>query len=70
MWIKAAVSAGSQIFISTHSPVVLAYPDAAILAIGERGLEPTTYEESYIYRDMEAFISNVPLIQRELGLLD
>lgn len=70
LWIKRAVMAGSQIIISTHSPVILAYPDAEILAIGEHGLEQTTYEDSYIYRDMHAFVSNVPLIQHELGLLD
>ena len=70
IWLKRAVKAGSQVIISTHSPVILAYPDADILVIGENGLEPTSYEESYIYRDMHAFVSNVPLIQRELGLLD
>ena len=70
LWIKNAVTAGSQIIISTHSPVILAYPKATILTIGERGLEPTNYEESYIYRNMHAFVNNVPLIQHELGLLD
>ena len=67
---KNAVNAGSQIIISTHSPVILAYPDATILVIGENGLEPTTYEDCYIYRDMYAFVSNVKLIQQELGLYD
>ncbi len=70
IWIKQAVRAGSQIIISTHSPVVLSYPKADILVIGENGLEPTTYEDSYIYRDMQAFINCVPLIQRELGLTE
>lgn len=70
IWIKQAVQAGSQIIISTHSPVVLAYPKADILFIGENGLEPTTYEDSYIFRDMQAFINCVPLIQRELGLTE
>lgn len=70
IWLKRAVKAGSQVIISTHSPVILAYPDAEILVIGERRLENTTYEECYIYRDMQAFMSNVPLIQKELGLLD
>lgn len=70
LWMKNAVNAGSQLIISTHSPVILAYPDSTILVIGENGLEPTTYEDCYIYRDMYAFVSNVKLIQQELGLYD
>lgn len=70
LWMKDAVSAGSQLIISTHSPVLLAYPDAVIYHLNAAGYHQTTYEESYIYNDMRAFINNVPLIQKELGLLD
>ncbi len=34
---KEAVNAGSQIIISTHSPVILAYPDAEIF-VAENGI--------------------------------
>jgi len=37
---------GSQLVIATHSPLVLAYPDAAILRCDEAGLEPVAYEDA------------------------
>lgn len=70
LWMKDAVAAGSQLIISTHSPVLLAYPGAVIYHLNNEGYHQTTYEESYIYNDMRAFINNVPLIQKELGLFD
>ena len=67
---KRAVDAGSQLIVSTHSPVILAYPGAAIYLLNQDGIQKTSYEESYIYNDMRSFVNNVPLIQNELGLLD
>ena len=58
LWMKEAVSAGSQLIISTHSPVILAYPDAEIFVAEEGKLKTTSYEDCYIYRDMRAFITN------------
>ena len=70
LWMKDAVAAGSQLIISTHSPVLLAYPGAVIYHLNDAGYHQTTYNDSYIYNDMRAFINNVPLIQKELGLLE
>ncbi len=50
--------------------MLLAYPEAVIYHLSEEGIRKTTYEESYLYNDMRSFIDNVPLVQRELGLLD
>lgn len=69
VWMKQAVEAGSQLIISTHSPVLLAYPGATIYHLNENGIQQTSYKESYIYQDMRSFINNVPLVQEELGLL-
>jgi predicted ATPase len=66
VWLKEAVSAGSQIIISTHSPVILAYPDAAIYVVEDGKLQPTTYNDCYIYRDMLAFVNNKDLVIKEL----
>ena len=66
VWMKEAVSACSQIVISTHSPVILAYPDAEIFVAEEGTLKTTTYDDCYIYRDMLAFITNKDLVIREL----
>ena len=63
---KEAVSAGSQLIISTHSPVILAYPDAEIFVAEEGKLKATSYEDCYIYRDMRAFITNKDLVIKEL----
>ena len=56
--IQAALLAGSQLIIATHSPILLSFPGATIYQLGDRGLETTTYEETDAYREMELFISN------------
>ena len=66
VWMKEAVKAGSQIIISTHSPVILAYPDAEIYVAEEGRLETTSCDDCYIYRDMLAFITNKDLVIKEL----
>ena len=44
--IHELVGDGSQLIIATHSPIVLAYPEAVILACGETGIEPIDYEQA------------------------
>lgn len=44
--IHRAVQRGAQFIIATHSPIILAIPDAAIIDITEDGLEETVYEEA------------------------
>jgi len=45
-----------QFIIATHSPIMLAYPDALILEITADGVKPTTYTETETYRVMHDFI--------------
>jgi predicted ATPase len=66
IWMKEAVVAGSQIIIATHSPVILAYPDADILVVEDGKLKSTSYEDCYIYRDMKSFILNKDGIVKEI----
>ena len=66
VWMKESVAAGSQIIIATHSPVILAYPEAEILVAESGILKATTYNDCYIYRDMLAFITNKDLVIKEL----
>jgi predicted ATPase len=70
LWMHRAVKAGSQLIVSTHSPVLLAYPGAAIYHLNAEGITKTTFEDSYIYNDMRSFVNNVFLVQKELGLWD
>lgn len=66
VWMKEAVNAGSQIIISTHSPVILAYPDAEIFVAEDGILKTISYDDCYIYRDMLAFVTNKDLVIKEL----
>jgi predicted ATPase len=48
----------SQFVIATHSPILMAYPDARIYQIGKRGLEPVAYEETDHYLVARRFLAD------------
>ena len=48
--------AGSQFVIATHSPIILAYPGAAIYSCDEGGLERTAYEDAEPVHLTRAFL--------------
>ncbi|MFP3043763.1 AAA family ATPase [Treponema primitia] len=48
----------SQFIIATHSPILLAYPDADIYQIGDKGLCKIAYEDTSNYIVTKAFINN------------
>jgi predicted ATPase len=50
------VSEGSQFVIATHSPIVLAYPEAKILSCSEAGIETVAYEEAEPVRLTRSFL--------------
>jgi len=52
------VSQGSQFVISTHSPVLLGYPDATIYALSDRGITKTRYEESEVFELTRSFLQD------------
>jgi len=54
--IHELVVQGSQFVIATHSPLVLAYPDAQILHCGEDGLTPVGYDETESVKLTRAFL--------------
>ena len=51
------VQEGSQFVISTHSPIILAYPDATIYQCTDSGLERTNYEDAEPVRLTTSFLS-------------
>jgi predicted ATPase len=53
----------SQFIIATHSPILMAYPDAAILQCGAQGIAPVAYEDTEHFRVTRDFLAN-----RELAL--
>ncbi len=48
----------SQFVIATHSPIIMAYPNARILLLTEDGIEKIPYEETEHYRVTRDFLSN------------
>lgn len=52
------VQHNSQFIIATHSPILMAYPDAWIYSCSESGLERIDYHDTEHYRIMRDFISN------------
>ena len=46
----------SQFIIATHSPIVLAYPQATIYSCGEQGLEEVPYEDAEPVRLTRSFL--------------
>jgi predicted ATPase len=48
----------SQFIIATHSPILMAYPDACIYSFSESGIERVKYEETEHYQVMHDFLAN------------
>ena len=52
------VERGAQFIVSTHSPILLAYPDARIYALDERGIEQTRWEETEVVELTRSFLAD------------
>jgi len=52
------VAQGSQFIISTHSPILLGYPDATIVVLSEDGLVETPYEQTQVVELTRAFLDD------------
>ncbi|MGF6849762.1 putative ATPase [Chitinophaga sp. W3I9] len=48
----------SQFIIATHSPIVMAYPDALIYQLTENGIQKTSYTATENYKISHQFINN------------
>ncbi|MBS7369208.1 MAG: ABC transporter ATP-binding protein, partial [Oscillospiraceae bacterium] len=56
--IHSLVSDGSQFIIATHSPILMAYPDAEILRFSDMGRERTEYRQTEHYQITKKFLDN------------
>ncbi len=52
------VKSGSQLLIATHSPILMAYPDATIYALDADGIRPVSYFETEHYTVMKTFLDS------------
>lgn len=56
--INELVEKNSQFIIATHSPIILAYPNAEIYEITEENIKLTNYKDTAIYRTVKQFIDS------------
>lgn len=52
------IKQGSQFIISTHSPILLAYPSSTIYEIGDSGLQKVAYEDTMTFEISQRFLNN------------
>jgi predicted ATPase len=64
--IHELVRNGSQFIIATHSPIVLAYPEATIYECTERGLETIDYDDAEPVRLTRSFLDSRDRFLHEL----
>ncbi len=56
--IHELVNDGSQFVIATHSPIILAYPEATIYRCGPDGLQAIAYEQADAVRIFSSFVND------------
>ncbi|HEY3245507.1 MAG TPA: AAA family ATPase [Phycisphaerae bacterium] len=52
------IAKGSQFVIATHSPIILAYPDAWIYGLSEQGIARTAYKDTEHYVITKRFLDS------------
>jgi predicted ATPase len=60
------VKENSQLIIATHSPILMAYPDATIFQFSESAIEIVPYEETDHYRITKSFLERREIMLEEL----
>jgi predicted ATPase len=60
------ISGGAQFVIATHSPILLAYPDARIVEFTVSGLRDVNYTDTDHYKITRGFLSNYRTMLDEL----
>jgi predicted ATPase len=60
------VRAGSQFVVSTHSPILMAYPNARILILDRGAIQELRYEDTDHYAVTKAFLQDPARMLREI----
>jgi predicted ATPase len=60
------VKQGSQLLIATHSPILMAYPNAIIYELDSEGMRTTEYMATEHYTVMKTFLDNPERTLRQL----
>jgi predicted ATPase len=64
--IHQLVLGGAQLIISTHSPILMAYPGATIYALERDGIRAVRYEETEHYAVTKTFLADPSRALREI----
>ena len=56
--INELVKQNSQFIIATHSPILIAYPNATIYELSEQGIEVKKYRETELFKVYKDFLTN------------
>jgi predicted ATPase len=64
--LHSLVLAGGQFIIATHSPIILAYPQASILQFSAGGIAPVAYHDTEHYKVTRAFLMRTEKMLQEL----
>ena len=56
--IDRLVKANSQFIIATHSPMLMAFPNAQVLELSSDGIYPVNYRDTEHYQTMRDFLNN------------
>lgn len=56
--IHQLVTKGSQLIIATHSPILMAFPEALILSLDRGGINEVAYKDTEHYTVTRAFLQN------------
>ncbi len=62
------VKKNSQFIIATHSPILLAYPNAKIIQISEKWFEEVKYKDTDHYDLYKTFLDNPEYMLKRLGI--
>ncbi|APR87015.1 ABC transporter, ATP-binding protein [Minicystis rosea] len=60
------VTEGCQFIVSTHSPILMAYPNARICLLGRDGIRTVRYEDTEHYAVTKVFLSDHQRMIREI----
>jgi predicted ATPase len=64
--LRDIVADGSQVILSTHSPILASYPGADLIEVGEWGLRPCDYDDLDLVRNWRAFLASPERYLRHL----
>ena len=66
--IKALADLDSQFIIATHSPIIMAYPGADLLVLGENGFERKNYKDTEHFSVLKTFFDDPERMLKMLGI--